>query len=598
MKPGTYVKLPNGDRGFVLETRERDGMGIVLGDWDTPLPVAVRLADLESAEGEAWTEEDGERLRRTAIGGLIRQDVPPAAKQLARLSLRLLASQSTVDLSEWIGAEPVSALTTARINLRTVAEALGLMNLSTWDITALSQGLAAGVNEALKQAAEPGWAAAQKNKDRLARTRHALLDVASTLGVVVPEETESLARDLAEKVRDMAALVERAGNTEARVEMAERDLQGEGKALDEALRRVAELDEERSKFETLYLAATAERGKERARAEAAEGERDALRIEITKLSDVIHRRNAESDEMARRLAAANAQVDRLQAAMDEREERLAKLAYPTVQPSKTPTTCTFTKEQMLDEFDLPGGEYTVLDKVEDTSRWSVHYRLVFRLPDMPEGFAWETGYSVGATESQDETPWQDEDNVECTLVRQVPKTVIKWVPAEMPTSEPVPPSDPDDGPSGSEVDLPEEPIVTITGGSHIGKRGRVVGPSKFASYARIAFENGHEDDVRREFIEPKSALPPVGASPEKKTRSPREAVSVAPEDVERVYCALKGGPLLKGEIVQATSLPEAQVSVALDVLATQGRVVRPTKPGKAAKWAIKVDGVKEEEHVS
>ncbi len=100
-------------------------------------------------------------------------------------------------------------------------------------------------------------------------------------------------------------------------------------------------------------------------------------------------------------------------------------------PATEPTTRKFSRDYLRKDLKLPGGPNTVVDTVEDTSRWSVHYYLVFRVPGMPDGYAWETSYSVGATESQDETPWQYEDEVECTLVRISSKTVPDWVPARV-----------------------------------------------------------------------------------------------------------------------------------------------------------------------
>lgn len=44
--------------------------------------------------------------------------------------------------------------------------------------------------------------------------------------------------------------------------------------------------------------------------------------------------------------------------------------------------------------------------------------------------AWRrTTYSRGATESQDERPWEYEKTVKATLVREVEKTVKVWEPA-------------------------------------------------------------------------------------------------------------------------------------------------------------------------
>ena len=64
----------------------------------------------------------------------------------------------------------------------------------------------------------------------------------------------------------------------------------------------------------------------------------------------------------------------------------------------------------------------VKEEIVEVTRWSIGYRIVFKF----EGKFYRTGYSVGATEMQDEQPWQDEEEVECDEVRQVEKVVIDY----------------------------------------------------------------------------------------------------------------------------------------------------------------------------
>lgn len=66
------------------------------------------------------------------------------------------------------------------------------------------------------------------------------------------------------------------------------------------------------------------------------------------------------------------------------------------------------------------------NEISDTSRWSVHYDLVFEY----EGKLYQTFYRVGATESQDEKPFEYEDEVECMQVEAFEKTVIDYRPVE------------------------------------------------------------------------------------------------------------------------------------------------------------------------
>lgn len=65
-------------------------------------------------------------------------------------------------------------------------------------------------------------------------------------------------------------------------------------------------------------------------------------------------------------------------------------------------------------------------KLVDNSRWSLHYEIVFE----HEGKFYRATYSVGATECQDEAPWEYEDKVLCEEVKQVEKLVKVWVPVD------------------------------------------------------------------------------------------------------------------------------------------------------------------------
>lgn len=93
----------------------------------------------------------------------------------------------------------------------------------------------------------------------------------------------------------------------------------------------------------------------------------------------------------------------------------------------------FKKDELLD-MDMPweapeGGEIVSRDLLE-SSRWSLHYELIVRFPDQPKGEAWRFRYSVGASESQDERPWQYEDEVVATLVREREVVMKQWLPVE------------------------------------------------------------------------------------------------------------------------------------------------------------------------
>lgn len=84
----------------------------------------------------------------------------------------------------------------------------------------------------------------------------------------------------------------------------------------------------------------------------------------------------------------------------------------------------FKKDFLIDELDLP---YSAIeDKIIDNSRWSIQHEIIFEY----EGKHYRAYYQVGATESQDEGPWEYDDKVDCTEVVQKEITVMAWVPAE------------------------------------------------------------------------------------------------------------------------------------------------------------------------
>ena len=81
---------------------------------------------------------------------------------------------------------------------------------------------------------------------------------------------------------------------------------------------------------------------------------------------------------------------------------------------------TFSKQYLMNELDLP--DNAILDEICDTSRWSVNHSIVFA----DKGKFYRANYSVGATEVQDESPWEYENNVECTEVELRDIVVRTW----------------------------------------------------------------------------------------------------------------------------------------------------------------------------
>ncbi len=66
------------------------------------------------------------------------------------------------------------------------------------------------------------------------------------------------------------------------------------------------------------------------------------------------------------------------------------------------------------------------DNIIDNTRWSIIHEIIFEYNNK----FYRTEYSIGATEMQDECPWDYMDEVECEEVIQKPITVMSWTPVE------------------------------------------------------------------------------------------------------------------------------------------------------------------------
>ncbi len=93
-------------------------------------------------------------------------------------------------------------------------------------------------------------------------------------------------------------------------------------------------------------------------------------------------------------------------------------------------TLTVDKETVTDLWDLPfggnpdEGVSIISDTIEGTRRWSTDHKLIVRIGAK----VYQTSYSRGATEYQDETPWEHDTNVEFIEVVAVEKTIVVWEP--------------------------------------------------------------------------------------------------------------------------------------------------------------------------
>lgn len=71
----------------------------------------------------------------------------------------------------------------------------------------------------------------------------------------------------------------------------------------------------------------------------------------------------------------------------------------------------------------PEGFTLVEDVILDTTRWSIVSKLTFKFGDK----FYQTEYSKGATECQDESPFEyEDDEIECKEVFPVVKTITVY----------------------------------------------------------------------------------------------------------------------------------------------------------------------------
>jgi len=80
-------------------------------------------------------------------------------------------------------------------------------------------------------------------------------------------------------------------------------------------------------------------------------------------------------------------------------------------------------------WEAPTDGKIISKELVDSSRWSLHYDMIFQFAEqVGTDQAYSVGYSMGATESQPERPWEDLDEVELTLVHLVERTIKVWEP--------------------------------------------------------------------------------------------------------------------------------------------------------------------------
>ena len=83
-------------------------------------------------------------------------------------------------------------------------------------------------------------------------------------------------------------------------------------------------------------------------------------------------------------------------------------------------TIKLHRDYLKYQLDLP---YSALkDTIIGNSRWSIQHEIIFA----DKGKFYRAHYSAGATEGQDESPWENETEVDCTEVHIVEKTIKTW----------------------------------------------------------------------------------------------------------------------------------------------------------------------------
>jgi hypothetical protein len=87
------------------------------------------------------------------------------------------------------------------------------------------------------------------------------------------------------------------------------------------------------------------------------------------------------------------------------------------------TKITLPKNLVLDILMEDTDEGSIIeDKIIGHSRWAVQHEIIFEYQNKYH----KTYYEKGATEYQDVGIWEDQDEIECFEVYQVPEIVMIW----------------------------------------------------------------------------------------------------------------------------------------------------------------------------
>ena len=86
----------------------------------------------------------------------------------------------------------------------------------------------------------------------------------------------------------------------------------------------------------------------------------------------------------------------------------------------------FSKSALVDLLNEDSTDLEIVeDTIQDTSRWSIRYLLVFK--EIASNKFYSVGYSRGATEYQDEGPFEfDPEEIECYEVEPTEVMITKF----------------------------------------------------------------------------------------------------------------------------------------------------------------------------
>ncbi len=82
---------------------------------------------------------------------------------------------------------------------------------------------------------------------------------------------------------------------------------------------------------------------------------------------------------------------------------------------------TLPRDELIELLDGSSEKFKLItDTIIGHSRWSVEHELIFQYNNK----FYKTHYQRGATEMQDERPWEYQDDIECQEVKPMEKTIV------------------------------------------------------------------------------------------------------------------------------------------------------------------------------